>query len=99
MAIKIKWTQHAIDDYAHIVDYLRNKWSAASAEKFLNIVESRVDQLSYFPLIGIASQKNPAIRYIIITKHNKLYYRFNNNVIEVLNIFDTRQHPDKNTYE
>lgn len=74
MPVKIKWSESAVEDYTSVINYLKKKWPATLAERFINIVESRVDQLHYFPFIGTASQKSPDIRSIIITKHNKLYY-------------------------
>ena len=49
--------------------------------------------LSEYPQIGSVEINEKKVRGIIITKHNKLFYRFNENEIIILNIFDTRQDP------
>jgi len=99
MALKIGWTANALEDYRQVVDYLLREWTLKVAADFVNILEKRVDNLSSFPNIGIASLKDPSIRSIIITKHNKLYYRISPGKVEILDIFDTRQSPDKNKYD
>ncbi len=99
MALQVVWTNNAIEDYRRLVDYLLTEWTLKVASDFITILEERIDTLRSFPNVGIASIKHPGIRSIVITKHNKLYYRKNANKIEILNIFDTRQNPSKNIYE
>ena len=98
MALQIEWTIHAQEDYRQIVDYLQKEWSLKVAAEFINNLEERVQNVSFFPHIGIASVKDHSIRSIII-KHNKLYYRTRAEKIEVLDIFDTRQSLLKNRYD
>ncbi len=99
MALQVKWTENALEDYRLVVDYLLKVWSVDIAARFINIIESRLETLSVFPKIGIASLKEDRVRSIVVTKHNKLYYRVSEDCIEVLNIFDTRQDPKKNKYD
>ena len=99
MALQIEWTLHAEEDYRQVVDYLLKEWSLKVAADFINNLEERVQNLSSFPHIGIASVKDPSIRSIVITKHNKLYYRTWPEKIEILDIFDTKQSPQKNRYD
>jgi len=39
------------------------------------------------------------VQWILITKHNKLYYRIEGDIIYMITLFDTRQNPKKNRYE
>lgn len=98
MAYKISWTNIAFEDYQQVVDYLISGWSLTVAGNFEHIVQKKLTNLSRQPFIGIASQKNPLVRSILITKHNRLYYRIKDETIELLNIFDTRQDPKKNPF-
>jgi len=99
MALQVKWTENALEDYRKVVYYLLEAWSIEIASKFIDLLEERLERLSIFPEIGIQSSKNREIRAIVITKHNKLYYRNTKDYIEVLSIFDTRQNPQKNKYD
>ena len=98
MALPVIWTVNAIEDYKLVIDYLLLEWPLPVAEKFVETIEKRIEVLSNFPNIGIPSLKDPSIRSIILTKHNKLYYRVYSDKIEILNIFDTRQDPEKNIF-
>jgi plasmid stabilization system protein ParE len=99
MAYKIEWTDDALEDMRKVLEYLVNHWSYKTADEFEEITLSRLDTLADSPLIGITSSANKAVRSILLTKHNKLYYQISENLIIVLNIFDTRQNPSKNKFE
>jgi plasmid stabilization system protein ParE len=98
MAVKIEWTDPVLQDLKSIVFYIENEWSEAIADKFVELVKERVKDLAKYPYMGMDSGKNSAIRSIKLSKHNRLYYRLENDILVLLNIFDTRQHPDKNLY-
>lgn len=99
MALQVIWSFNAEEDYKKVIEYLRDEWSVTVAMNFIEKAESRLESLAIHPLLGIVSEKDKNIRSIVITKHNKLYYQINSNTIEVLNIFDTRQSPDKNQHD
>jgi hypothetical protein len=46
-----------------------------------------------------SSERKPELRTILITKHNRLYYKFTNDRIIIINMFDTRKNPKKNRYD
>jgi len=98
MAYKIRWTPIALEDYERVVDYLIKKWSVNVAVDFEEIVNKKLANLSGQPFMGIPSEKKPMVRSISLTKHNRLYYRIRDDCIELLNIFDTRQNPEKNSF-
>ncbi len=62
-------------------------------------VDKRIETLKEQPFIGKQSERKPEVRTVLITKHNKLYYKFTNNTIIILNIYNTRNNPKKNPYE
>ena len=98
MALQIEWTPNALQDYEQVVNYLLKEWSIKAAADFIQKVEDRVYNLSMVPNVGIASIKDPPIRSVLITKHNRLYYQTKSGKIIILDIFDTRQNPQKNKY-
>ncbi len=98
MAYKIVWTDTASEDYERIINYLLLNWSLDVVLEFNNITNKKVHKISLQPFIGIISSIDADVRSILITKHNRLFYRISNDKIEILNILDTRQHPDKNKY-
>jgi plasmid stabilization system protein ParE len=99
MAAEIRWSDNAIKDYKNVVDYLLLDWNEDIALKFIELLEHKIQQVLKHPYLGIASPDDPHIRSVSITKHNRLYYRiYTKDLLEIVNIFDTRQHPNKNLY-
>lgn len=98
MAYKIKWTSTALEDFNIIIDYLIKEWSSLIASDFEIMVNEKLIALSYNPFIGIQSAKKSSIRSILLTKHNRLFYRVTDNIVEVINIIDTRSNPKNNPF-
>ena len=98
MAYQISWTDIALQDYKRVIDYLLSEWSIEVAREFENIVNQKLINLSRHPFTGIKSEKNPLIRSILFTKHNRLYYRVRDNNIELLSIIDTRKDSLQNPF-
>ena len=99
MALQIIWSQNSIYDFERIINYLKNNWPERIAMDFEYKLYSKVELLANQPLIGKTSSSFNTIKSILITKHNRLYYQLTDLGLEVLNILDTRQNPDKNIYE
>jgi len=70
-----------------------------TATEFLSKLDTRIHILKEQPFIGKPSAKKPEIRTILITRHNRLYYKVSNKAIIILNMYDTRRNPQKNPYE
>ena len=98
MAYKITWSDIALEDYENIIEYLVKMWPLVVAVDFESIVNQKLANLSQQPFAGIKSDKNPGIRSILFTKHNRLYYRIISNNMELLAIIDTRMNPSKNPF-
>lgn len=80
--------------------YLQSEWGVAMAtefnEKLIKIILTIAEQ----PAIGSVSKKKKDVRKILITKHNRLYYRVKDKEsIFLLILFDTRQNPKRNRYD
>jgi plasmid stabilization system protein ParE len=98
MAFEVEWAESVFKDLEVIVDYIDRKWSRAIGDKFVAELKERVKVLSKQPFMGMASMKDQSIRSIKVSKHNRLYYRIKDEKLILLNIFDLRQHPDKNLH-
>lgn len=80
--------------------YLETEWNLSVAKEFHATFVKLVLTLAEQPAIGSLSRKKKNVRKILITKHNRLYYRVNdNNSVTLLTLFDTRQNPKKNRYD
>jgi len=74
-----------------VYEYLVKEYSAKTAFNFLNILQQRVELILQYPEIGKLSQKRQNIRSVTLPPHNRIYYRFSKNSIELLCLFDMRR--------
>ena len=81
-----------------VLEYLEKEWSHKVAEEFLVKIDRRIDLLSRQPNIGLLSTKVKGIRGLLITRHNRLYYKIKGKKVIILNMYDTRINPGKNPY-
>ena len=74
-----------------LYEYLIAEYSAETAFNFLDRLQQRVELILRYPEIGKLSQKKQNIRSVILPPHNRIYYRFTKNRIELLCLFDMRK--------
>ena len=87
MAYEIIWTENAKEDFKRIIEYLQAEWSITIAENFTEKLLLKIELLTKYPFIGIASVKSPQIRSVLITKHNLLFYKVGEDTITLLLLF------------
>jgi plasmid stabilization system protein ParE len=81
-----------------LLDYLETEWGFKVAESFLKKVDKHLESISHHPFLG-RPEAYRNVRSVLITKHNRVYYRFDGKTIKVLNMYDTRMSPKKNRYK
>ena len=96
MAYNIVVTTRFRKKLIKLLIYLEREWGKKVADNFLKKIDRRIQTLSEQPYIGQSANQDELSRSILVTKHNRLYYRIKFNEIEILNLFDTRQNPSKN---
>ena len=98
MAYKIVPTLRFKKKTIKVLEFLEKEWSHKVAREFLLKIDKKFEILSTNPMIGRSSEKYKNVRAVLITPHNKMYYRIVSNKILILNLFDTRIDPKKNPY-
>ena len=100
MALKVYWTQFAEDKLEDIFSYYSEK---ASIRVALNLIDGIIEismKLEKSPLVGqielLLADRIQEFRYLVY-KNYKLIYRINQDKkrIEIINVFDCRQNPQK----
>jgi plasmid stabilization system protein ParE len=81
-----------------VLHYLESQWGKTVANRFLKELDKRLDTLSQQPFIGVPANEPKTVRSILITKHNRLYYRIKGKTIEIVNMYDTRMNPKNNPF-
>jgi plasmid stabilization system protein ParE len=78
-----------------LADYLKHKWSIKVWNKFLLLLEKKMEQLAKTPNMYEASGNAKGIRRCVVTSQTILYYRIKANEIEIITIQDSRKNPKK----
>jgi len=81
-----------------ILYYLEKEWSHKVAAEFLLKIDRRIDLLAKHPEIGALSTKAKDVRGLLITRHNRMYYKIKGGKVIILNLYDTRMNPKKRPY-
>ncbi|EPR66903.1 type II toxin-antitoxin system RelE/ParE family toxin [Cyclobacterium qasimii] len=99
MTKKIIWSPDAESDFATILEYLELKWGNRITSRFINKVDDSIELILEDPKIFPLINEEMQIRKSVITKQNTLFYRENEDKIEIVRLFDTRQDPKKLIFE
>jgi len=81
-----------------VLAYLEKEWSHKVAEEFLVKIDRRINHLTKQPYLGAPSLKIKDVRGLLITRHNRMYYKIKDDKVIILNMYDTRINPKKNPY-
>ena len=95
MALEVVWSSRALDNFHDVIAYLERNWDSQVIKDFVIRTEKVIHLISLHPQMFRQISDHTSIREAVITKHNLLLYRVGNNRIELLAVFDTRQHPRK----
>jgi len=98
MEKKVIITKRFRNNTLNIYHYLIKEFSANTAYKFLIRLEMRIEFITNNPTVGKSSAKRKNVRSILFTPHNQIFYRYQNDIIEILCLFDMRRHPGKRPY-
>jgi plasmid stabilization system protein ParE len=98
MEVRVLWTDSALFQLEDIYDYYKIKANPRIAKKLVKTLVEETIILESNPLIGV---KEPLLserpyEYRFLVKNNyKIIYRFNENLIRIISVFDCRQNPNK----
>ncbi|MEX2230736.1 MAG: type II toxin-antitoxin system RelE/ParE family toxin [Cyclobacteriaceae bacterium] len=91
--MKIHWSPRASNDYLAVLQYLQKEWGVKVVQSFVKRVNDILSLILANPNLFNPSQKKKEIRRCVITKHISLYYRQNNQKIELIAFIDNRSNP------
>ena len=95
---KVIYKKRFQQKFLRLLNYLNLEWGIKVTDDFIATFQIRITNLISNPNIGKQSTVLE-VRSLLITKHNRLYYRLRNNTIEILNMYDTRINPKNNPYK
>ncbi len=92
---KIFWTENALKELHLILKYLEEEWSEKEIINFFRKLDKRLNLISINPRLYAKTEIKKNVRKSVLTKHNVIYYLFEDEVIKILAMFDSRQNPDR----
>jgi plasmid stabilization system protein ParE len=95
MALKVSWSKEARESLILIIAYLEENWTEKEIRKFLSDLEKQIILVSIKPKTYKKSQKLLGAHECLITKHNSLFYTYNESHLFIVTIWDNRQDPGK----
>lgn len=93
MAFKVVWTKRAVLKFDSIIEYLNTEWNEKTTKFFIKKVYDFIDILQEYPEIGSLEHKEKNIRGFILIKQICIFYKIKDDIIVLLDFFDTRQNP------
>ena len=91
---KILWTDHALSELEHTIEYLETNFTNRQIEKLVQKIENITNLISHNPDL-FSKSKETGIYRVTILKFNTMYYRIQGESIEILSFFSNRQNPKK----
>ena len=85
MAKTIIWNRRASNSFNKIIEYLQNEWGEKVTHNFVNRAYQIIEFIAEHPEIGTIENEEKFIRGFLITKHNTLFYRIEDNKIRKMN--------------
>ena len=77
------------------IEYLEENWTEKELRTLAESIEEKLALISQNPNLFQASDNKKNIRRVVIQTYNTLYYRFENEQIEIISFFSNRQNPKK----
>ncbi len=90
----IFWTDSALKELADTIEYLKENWTDKELKKLALKLDDTLSLLCRNPELFQISHKT-GIRRAVVLQYNTMYYRINNNQVEILSFFSNRQNPEK----
>jgi plasmid stabilization system protein ParE len=102
MGLIVHWTHFAKIELKHIFDYYNETVNVAIAGQIVKKIIESTKILSEFPEMGVCedllADRPQNFRYLVSMNYKIIYWiNIEKNRIEVVDVFDTRQYPEKIT--
>jgi plasmid stabilization system protein ParE len=94
----IVWTDHAISELNDTIEHLVENWTERELINFSKELDHTIELISKNPELFQVSKKKKGVRRAIVLKYNNIYYRVENESVEILSLFSNRQDPKKAEY-
>ncbi len=93
--LRIELSLKASNKLDYLLHYLEKEWSKKAKDSFIKKLDKKLLQISSFPESSSNSELKPGLYKALVTKQTSLIYRFDNEKITIITVFDNRMHPKR----
>lgn len=86
----IYWTTEAQRSFQEMDEYIESEWGRNVADAFAEDILHTIGLLQIFPNGGVMEVADKAIRSIPVGRHVRLFYRYSEDSVIILELIDTR---------
>ncbi|MFV0591418.1 MAG: type II toxin-antitoxin system RelE/ParE family toxin [Draconibacterium sp.] len=90
---KLVWSDEAIQNLKNIIDYLEQNWTKKEIQKFVRLLDKKLQLIASNPFIFAESTYSAGLRRSVVSKHTSIFYRITNQEVRIITLFDNRQNP------
>ncbi len=92
--MQVKWSDEAVADYHHNIDFLIGEWSVQVAVEFIEDVETVIGLIQIHPeLYPITDYRE--IRKAVIRKQITLFFKVEDSAIHLIRFWNNYQNPER----
>jgi len=98
MEVKVLWTDTSLAQLQEIFDYYSFNASSSVANKIVKRIVRKSILIESNPFIGVKESlliDRPFEYRFLVANNYKIIYRFNDNIVRIVPVFDCRQNPQK----
>ena len=94
----VEWLKKATTQLYEVAGYIQDEFGQRAAHKFIIKAFQRSEFVARHPEIGRRSRRYKTVRFVLLGKHHRMYYRVEGAKLFIAQLFDTRQDPKKDAY-
>ena len=95
MKLKVRYSLHARHEEIELLEYIHHRFGVNKAKEVYNKIEKVLEEVSLTPEMYRVSKKKNNLRKCVLSKQTSIYYRINEEHIEVISFRANRKNPDK----
>lgn len=91
MALEIFWTAEAEIQLEKIIHFLESNWTNKEITSFFKRLEKSLTAIVLNPTTYKLSHRKEGVREFLITKHNTIFYTFDDHYVYIISIWSNKQ--------
>ncbi|MFA4851096.1 MAG: type II toxin-antitoxin system RelE/ParE family toxin [Bacteroidales bacterium] len=91
----IVWSDEAKFNLSRIIDYFETTWSEKELRKFFQRLEKTLQLIAKNPQLFRLTNRRKNVRKCVFSRQTSIYYKFENDTLYLITLFDNRQDPKK----